>query len=195
MSSSSDAGPAFCWIGRVANITVESCAGETGEGFGCVKIVSGVTSASTVTGVVDESSVGITVDTDGRIDLNVKSSSSGTGSWTASGGWVVGVGVLEGSDVGEERLCCGVVPGECDGEDSIGNSGVDVEPSHDVAGEDASSNGRGDGGGCEVEDLVVEDESVDLEFDIVVGVQKEVGFCYSSDCWLVIKESKLKFNS
>ena len=110
--------------------------------------------------------------------MDIKTGSSGAGSWATSCGWVVGVGVLEGSDVREEGLIGGGVSIEFDGEECVGNCGVYIESSEDGSSLDASC---GEGASGEGEDFVVEGESVDFKFDIVVGIEKEVGIGNSSD--------------
>ena len=87
-------------VSRFASDTVKGFAREALIGLGTVEIVARFAGASAVVGTVDESCLGVAVDANGRVDLNVKSCEGRAGSWAAACGGIIGIAVLSEVDVG-----------------------------------------------------------------------------------------------
>lgn len=172
-SSSSDASGAFCWVRWQADITVEGGAWEADEGLGGVKVEARLAGTGAIGSIIDQVSSNVAVDAYWRVDLNIKASLGWTLSGTAASAGIVGVRVLEGLEVGEEVLIvggwgsggwcgCDATSEEGDGDDCVGDGGSNVESFLNV-GTDIGFLGQA----CI--DLVVENKSIDFQFDIVFG--------------------------
>lgn len=92
------------------------------EGLGGVKIESWKTGASSLTGVEEESSLGIASNTGGWSNGGIKTSVGGAASNTASSAGIIGLEVLGKSDIGVEALIDSSASNERDSDHNIGNS-------------------------------------------------------------------------
>lgn len=126
-NSSSDAGSTLGGVQGVADRAVESRAGITLEGLGGVEVEARDAGACSVVGVVDQSSLGIAVDADWRVVLDIQASVGGTTGWAAARRGVICISVLIESQVSPEVLV--LIDGSHvgDSNDSIGSGRVGVE--------------------------------------------------------------------
>lgn len=103
-SGSSNTGGALLGSGGIADRAVEGRAFVALEGLGGVKVESGETGASSLIGVVEESSLGIAGHTGRRSNGGIKTSVGGAASHTASTAGIISLKVLGESNIGEEAL-------------------------------------------------------------------------------------------
>ncbi len=160
-SGSSGAGRALSRVGGVADGAVESSAGVALEGLGGVQVEAGETGACAVVGVVEETSTSIAGDAGGRGEDDIETSGGRAGRGAATGGGVIGLGVLGNDEVSVEVLVKKKVSGIGNGDDDIGDSGLNVESFHNLA-DQIRGNGHGS------INILVKDETIHSEFYSVI---------------------------